>query len=94
MIETHELTRRFGDVLADDRLTLTVHPGEIFGFLGPNAAGKTATIRMLATLIEPTSGQATVAGDRLGRDDNRLRAQGGFPDRDQDQAAYGYVQLR
>jgi ABC-2 type transport system ATP-binding protein len=78
MIETHELTRRFGDVLAVDRLTLTVQPGEIFGFLGPNGAGKTTTIRMLAALIEPTSGQATVAGYRLGKDDNRLRAKVGF----------------
>ncbi|MBF8255369.1 MAG: ABC transporter ATP-binding protein, partial [Anaerolineales bacterium] len=59
MIETRELTRRFGDVLAVDRLTLTVRPGEIFGFLGPNGAGKTTTIRMLAALIEPTSGEAT-----------------------------------
>jgi ABC-2 type transport system ATP-binding protein len=78
MIETHELTRRFGDVLAVDRLTLKVQPGEIFGFLGPNGAGKTTTIRMLAALIEPTSGQATVAGYRLGKDDNRLRAKVGF----------------
>jgi ABC-2 type transport system ATP-binding protein len=78
MIETRELTRRFGDVLAVDRLTLSVHPGEIFGFLGPNGAGKTTTLRMLAALIEPTSGEATVAGLRLGKDDNRLRARIGF----------------
>ena len=78
MIETRNLTRRFGTVLAVDRLTLTVRPGEIFGFLGPNGAGKTTTIRMLAALIEPTSGEATVAGCRLGKDDNRLRRQVGF----------------
>jgi ABC-2 type transport system ATP-binding protein len=78
MIETRELTRRFGDVLAVDRLTLTVRPGEIFGFLGPNGAGKTTTIRMLAALIEPTSGEATVAGHRLGKDDSRLRSKVGF----------------
>jgi ABC-2 type transport system ATP-binding protein len=78
MIETRELTRRFGETLAVDRLTLTVHPGEIFGFLGPNGAGKTTTIRMLAALIEPTSGEATVAGFRVGKDDNRLRSQIGF----------------
>jgi ABC-2 type transport system ATP-binding protein len=78
MIETRDLTRRFGDVLAVDRLTLTVHPGEIFGFLGPNGAGKTTTIRMLAALIEPTSGEATVAGFRLGKDDRGLRARIGF----------------
>jgi len=78
VIETHNLTRRFGDVLAVDRLTLSVRPGEIFGFLGPNGAGKTTTIRMLAALIEPTSGEATVAGFRVGRDDQRLRAHVGF----------------
>jgi ABC-2 type transport system ATP-binding protein len=78
MIETHDLTRRFGDVLAVDRLTLTVHPGEIFGFLGPNGAGKTTTIRMLAALITPSSGEATIAGCRLGKDDRRLRQQVGF----------------
>ena len=78
MIETRDLTRRFGDVLAVDRLTLTVRPGEIFGLLGPNGAGKTTTIRMLAALIEPTSGEASVAGFRLGKDDRRLRAHVGF----------------
>ena len=78
MIETHNLTRRFGDVLAVDRLTLEVHAGEIFGFLGPNGAGKTTTIRMLAALIVPTSGEATVAGYRLGKEDSRLRAKVGF----------------
>jgi len=78
MIETHELTRRFGDLLAVDRLTLKVEAGEIFGFLGPNGAGKTTSVRMLASLIEPTSGEATVAGFRLGQDDRRLRARVGF----------------
>jgi ABC-2 type transport system ATP-binding protein len=78
MIETRDLTRRFGDLVAVDRLTLTVHPGEIFGLLGPNGAGKTTTIRMLAALIEPTSGSATVAGYALGQDDTRLRRQVGF----------------
>ena len=78
MIETRDLTRRFGEVLAVDRLTLSVSPGEVFGFLGPNGAGKTTTIRMLAALIEPTSGEAIVAGCRLGKDDGRLRQRVGF----------------
>lgn len=78
MIETRELTRRFGDLLAVDRLTLSIPPGEIFGLLGPNGAGKTTTIRMLAALIEPTSGEATVAGCRVGKDDTNLRARVGF----------------
>jgi ABC-2 type transport system ATP-binding protein len=73
VIQTSDLTRRFGDVLAVDRLTLAVAPGEIFGFLGPNGAGKTTTIRMLAGLIGPSGGEATVAGCRLGKDDTALR---------------------
>jgi ABC-2 type transport system ATP-binding protein len=73
MIQTSNLTRTFGAVLAVDRLTLTVQPGEIFGFLGPNGAGKTTTIRLLAGLIGPSSGEATVAGCRLGKDDTSLR---------------------
>jgi ABC-2 type transport system ATP-binding protein len=73
MIQTENLTRRFGDILAVDRLTLSVAPGEIFGFLGPNGAGKTTTIRMLAGLIAPSEGLATVAGCRIGREDSTLR---------------------
>jgi ABC-2 type transport system ATP-binding protein len=61
-IRTEGLTKRFGDVLALDRLDLTVQRGEVFGFLGPNGAGKTTTIRLLLHLIRPTAGQATVMG--------------------------------
>jgi ABC-2 type transport system ATP-binding protein len=61
-IRTHELSRRFGTFTAVDRVTLEVGKGELFGLLGPNGAGKTTLIRMLTTLIEPTSGQAWVAG--------------------------------
>ena len=66
MIEIEHLTRRFGDVTAVDRLTLTIAEGEVFGLLGPNGAGKTTTIRMLAGLIGKTSGEARVAGCRVG----------------------------
>ena len=66
MIETRGLTRRFGDVTAVDALTFTIGEGEVFGLLGPNGAGKTTTIRMLAGLIGKTSGEATVAGCRVG----------------------------
>ena len=52
------LTKRFGDRVAVDDLSFSVAPGEVFGFLGPNGAGKTTTVRMLATLIAPTSGSA------------------------------------
>ncbi len=57
-----ELSRRFGDFVAVDRVSLEVARGEIFGFLGPNGAGKSTTIRMLCGLLEPTSGTGTVAG--------------------------------
>lgn len=62
MISTSGLTRRFGAVVAVDRLTMEVGEGEIFGLLGPNGAGKTTTVRMLAGLIGVSEGSATVAG--------------------------------
>ena len=62
MIETHELTKSFGQTTAVSDLTLTVDKGTIFGFLGPNGAGKTTTLRMLCGLLRPTSGRALVAG--------------------------------
>lgn len=61
-IRTDGLTKRFGDVVALDRLDLTVEPGEVFGFLGPNGAGKTTTIRLLLHLIRPSAGRAWVRG--------------------------------
>ncbi len=61
-IETRALTRRFGDRLAVDGVDLSIEPGEIFGFLGPNGSGKTTTLRMLSTLIPPTSGDAAILG--------------------------------
>lgn len=61
-IETFSLTRRFGTLTAVDRLDLRVARGRIFGLLGPNGAGKSTTIKMLTTLLQPTSGSARVAG--------------------------------
>jgi len=57
-----QLARHFGDVKAVDGIDLTVNQGEIFGFLGPNGAGKSTAVRMLTTLLRPTSGTARVAG--------------------------------
>jgi ABC-2 type transport system ATP-binding protein len=62
MIEVRDLVKRFGPVEAVRGVGLSVAPGEIFGFLGPNGAGKTTTIKMLATLLRPTSGRASLAG--------------------------------
>jgi ABC-2 type transport system ATP-binding protein len=61
-IEVRGLTRRFGDFVAVDDVSFSVAPGEIFGFLGSNGAGKSTTIRMLCGLLRPTSGSATVGG--------------------------------
>jgi ABC-2 type transport system ATP-binding protein len=73
MIITENLTKKFGDTLAVNSLNLEVKEGEVFGFLGPNGAGKTTTIRMLTSLISPTSGSATVNGHRLGKEDQDIR---------------------
>ncbi len=62
MVETVDLTKRFGPVTALDHLTIRVEPGEVFGFLGPNGAGKTTTIRLLLGLAQPTSGAARIFG--------------------------------
>jgi ABC-2 type transport system ATP-binding protein len=61
-IETTHLTKRFGSLVAVDALSLHVESGELFGLLGPNGAGKTTVIKMLTTLLPPTSGTASVAG--------------------------------
>ncbi len=62
IIQTDRLTRRFGKAVAVDGLDLSVMPGEIFGLVGPDGAGKTTTIRMLAAIMDPTSGSARVLG--------------------------------
>lgn len=62
VIESHGLTRRFGDLVAVDRLTLTVEAGEVFGFLGHNGAGKTTTVRLLNGVLAPSNGRARVLG--------------------------------
>lgn len=67
-IETHDLTKSYGSMLAVDHLNLRVERGEIFGFLGPNGAGKTTTMRMLLGLVRPTSGGADVLGMNIEHD--------------------------
>jgi ABC-2 type transport system ATP-binding protein len=62
VVETRDLTKKYGRVVALDRLNLSVQRGEILGFIGPNGAGKTTTIKILVGLARPTSGQASVAG--------------------------------
>jgi ABC-2 type transport system ATP-binding protein len=72
-LETFSLTRRFGKLTAVDSLSLPIQSGETFGLLGPNGAGKTTTIKMLVTLLPPTSGTAVVAGFDLRRQPGDVR---------------------
>jgi ABC-2 type transport system ATP-binding protein len=62
MIETRQITKRYGDFIAVDGISFRVEPGQVLGFLGPNGAGKSTTMKMLAGFLSPTSGGATVAG--------------------------------
>lgn len=73
IIHTINLSRSFGDILAVDRISLSINQGEVFGLLGPNGAGKTTTVRMLAALLKPSSGEAYVAGFQIGKEDQEIR---------------------
>ncbi len=74
ILETQRLTKTFREFRAVDGLTLSVEKGEVFGLLGPNGAGKSTTIKMLTTLLEPTSGDALVDGVSIKRHPARVRA--------------------
>jgi ABC-2 type transport system ATP-binding protein len=78
IIETRGLTRRFGAVTAVDRLDLTVAEGEIFGLVGPDGAGKTTTLRMLCGLMDPSAGEARVAGHDSARESQAVKDQIGY----------------
>ncbi len=77
-IRTRELTKRFGACVAVDRVSLDIAPQESFGLLGPNGAGKTTLIRMLTTLLPPTSGQGWVTGLDIHRQASRVRGAIGY----------------
>ena len=82
MIELRNLTKIYGKFTAVDRITLTVQPGEIFGFIGPNGAGKTTTIKMIGGILAPTSGTVEIAGIDMGSAPERAKSKIGFiPDR-------------
>src|ERR1700755_1584365 len=78
VIHTEKLTKRFGDFIAVNEISFDVFPGEIFGFLGANGAGKTTAMRMLCGLSYPTSGQATVAGYDVYRQQEKIKANIGY----------------
>ncbi len=73
-----DLTRRFGDFTAVDRVSFTIHAGEVVGYLGPNGSGKTTTIRMLLGLLRPTFGEAQVLGYDIVRQSEEVRARVGY----------------
>ena len=74
VIETHELTKRYGSERGVEDVSLTIERGEVFGFLGPNGAGKTTTIRTLLNLLHPTSGSARIFGMDSRRDNLAIHA--------------------
>jgi ABC-2 type transport system ATP-binding protein len=73
LIETVNLTKKFGDLTAVDGVTISVEEGEVFGFLGPNGAGKTTTVRMLCCLISKTSGEARIGDYDVGKESDSLK---------------------
>jgi ABC-2 type transport system ATP-binding protein len=82
MIRLTNLTKRYGKFTAVDGINLRIHQGELFGFLGPNGAGKTTTMRMIAGILQPTSGTITIAGDDITADPISAKSRLGFiPDR-------------
>ena len=83
MVEVENIGKTFADkkkgqIRAVDGVSFAAQPGEIFGVLGPNGAGKTTLLRMLATILEPTSGSARVAGHDVQRDAQQVRASIGY----------------
>ncbi len=78
VVQTFELTRRFGDLTAVDAVSLQVDAGEIFGLIGPNGAGKSTLIKMLTTLLPPSSGRALVAGFDLAQRPAEVRRRIGY----------------
>jgi ABC-2 type transport system ATP-binding protein len=77
-VDVHELTRRFGDFVAVDRVSFQIKPGSIFGFLGPNGAGKSTTIRMLLGILPVSEGQGTVLGKDIRTQALEIRSRVGY----------------
>ncbi len=78
IIETFNLSKHFGKIIAVDNLNLSVKEGEIFGFLGPNGAGKTTVIRMLCGILEPTSGTAKVCSYDIMKEPEAIKSHIGY----------------
>ncbi len=78
MVRATNLTRRFGTLTAVDHLNIEIPPGEIFGLVGPDGAGKTTTLRLLCGLLDPTEGEAWVAGNNVARELGKVKDQIGY----------------
>lgn len=78
MIETNQLTKRYGDLIAVNNINLKLSEGDVFGFIGPNGSGKTTTMRMLATLLSPDYGEAYVCGKSIYTHPQEIRRMVGF----------------
>ncbi|MCL5071280.1 MAG: ATP-binding cassette domain-containing protein, partial [Actinobacteria bacterium] len=74
MIHVENLTKKFGNIIAVDNISFNVQESKIFGFLGPNGAGKTTTLRMLSTLIQPTSGHIVINDHDSRKDGEYIRS--------------------
>jgi len=78
MIETRNLTKRYGDLIAANQITIKLDEGDVFGFIGPNGSGKTTTMRMIATLLNPDYGEAYICGKSIYTDAREIRRLVGF----------------
>ena len=81
MIETRNLTKRYGDLIAANQITLSLEEGDVFGFIGPNGSGKTTTMRMIATLLNPDYGEAYICGKSIYTDAREIRPRTGHANR-------------
>lgn len=78
MIETRNLTKRYGNLIAANDINLKLNEGDVFGFIGPNGSGKTTTMRMIATLLNPDHGEAYVCGKSIYTEQEEIRRLVGF----------------
>ncbi len=96
IVETLNLTKKFGKITAVDNLNIVIEKGEVFGLLGPNGAGKTTIIKMLATLLEPTSGTVKVNGFDVMKQPHKVRESIGivFQEPSSDELLTGYENMK
>ena len=73
VIETRNLTKRYGNLIAVNNMTMKLGEGDVFGFIGPNGSGKTTTMRMIATLLNPDHGEAYVCGESIYTEQEKIR---------------------